>query len=87
MKLTTYSILGYAIIQLPDYMISLFKHLKKKQSERSQKRNHDMKIVRPYAEQSISERMDTLESTLNEVLRKIWYDFKSKQLIIDLFNL
>ena len=30
-----------------------------------------MKIVRPYAEQSISERMDTLESTLNEVLRKI----------------
>ena len=49
----------------------LFKHLKKKQSERSQKRNHDMKIVRPYAEQSIRERMDTLESTLNEVLRKI----------------
>ena len=52
-------------------MISLFKYLKKKQFSSSQQRNHDMKIVRPYAEQSISERMDTLESTLNEVLRKI----------------
>ena len=70
-KLTLYFILGYAIIQLPDYMVSIFKYLKKKQSDSSQQRNNDMKIVEPYAERSLSERVDTLESTLNEVLRKI----------------
>ena len=67
-KLSRFS--GYAIIQLPDYMFSFLKFLKRRHPNLSKTKTSDIKFVRSHEERSLSQRMDDVESTLKEILGK-----------------